>query len=86
MFPEILQNRKDIMTLKGERIREYILYGMSEGKWQLLGAGSSIGHKRIEVINKVMSAVKLEVIKSDGTPLIKSLACFGNQGNDYSVV
>jgi len=66
---------------KGERIREYKLSGMEDGRWILLAKGSSVGHKRIEAVKKGMfSEIKLEVIKSDGTPVIKSLSCYGNQG------
>jgi alpha-L-fucosidase len=62
---------------KGERILEYKLSGMADGKWQQLGNGFCIGHKRIEVIKEgIFSAIKLEVLKSDGTPIIKSLACY----------
>ncbi len=63
---------------RGERILEYKLSGLSDGKWQQLATGSSVGHKRIETIKEGMfSAVKLEITKSEGTPTIKSLACFG---------
>jgi alpha-L-fucosidase len=63
---------------KGERILEYKLSGMTDGKWQLLGKGSCVGHKRIEAVNEGMfSAIKLEVTKSEGTPLIRNLACYG---------
>ena len=62
---------------KGERILEYKLSGMEDGKWQQLGDGSCIGHKRIEVIKKgIFSDIKLEVLKSDGTPVIKSMICY----------
>jgi alpha-L-fucosidase len=62
----------------GERILEYRLSGMTEGKWQQLGKGSCIGHKRIEVIKGGMfSAIKLEITKSEGMPLIRNLACYG---------
>ena len=63
---------------KGERILEYKLSGMTDGKWQLVGTGSCIGHKRIEVIKeKIFSAMKLEITKSEGTPLIRNIACYG---------
>ena len=63
---------------RGERILEYKLSGMTEGKWQQLGKGSCIGHKRIEVVKGGMfSAVRLEVTKSEGTPAIRNLACYG---------
>jgi len=62
---------------KGEKILEYNLSGMTGGKWQLIGNGSSIGHKRIEVIKGgIYSAVKLDILKSDGTPEIKSMVCY----------
>ena len=62
---------------KGERIREYNLYGMQNGKWQELGKGTCIGHKRIEVIkNGMFLAIKLEIIKSEGMPQIKSMKCY----------
>ena len=63
---------------KGERILEYKLSGMTDGKWQLLGKGSCIGHKRIEAVKDgTFSAIKLEITKSEGTPLIRKLACYG---------
>ena len=50
---------------------------MTGGKWHLIGNGSSIGHKRIEVIKGgIYSAVKLDILKSDGTPEIKSMVCY----------
>jgi alpha-L-fucosidase len=62
----------------GERVREYKLSGKTAGGWQQLSTGSCIGHKRIEVIREGMySAIKLEVTKSDGTPLIRDLSCYG---------
>jgi len=62
---------------KGERILEYKLLGMTDGNWQLISNGSSIGHKRIEVIKDGMfSAIRLQVLKSDGTPLIRTLSCY----------
>lgn len=62
----------------GERIFEYKLSGMADEKWQQLATGTSVGHKRIEVIKEGMfSAVKLEITKSEGTPIIKNFACFG---------
>jgi alpha-L-fucosidase len=48
---------------KGERILEYELSGLTAGKWQLIANGSSVGHKRIEVIKEgVFSAIKLDEI------------------------
>jgi alpha-L-fucosidase len=62
---------------KGERIHEYKISGRAEGKWHVIGSGSSVGHKRIEVIREsLFSAVKLEILRSEGTPVVKSLACY----------
>ena len=62
---------------KGERVREYKLYGMENGEWKSLSQGSCIGHKRIEVIQgKAFSGIKLEIIKSEGKPQIKRMECF----------
>ena len=64
---------------EGERIREYTLSGLSDGSWTKLGNGSCIGHKRIETVrNGIFSAVKLEITKSEGTPMIRSFSCFGH--------
>lgn len=62
---------------KGERVREYKLYGKEKGDWQVLSEGSCIGHKRIEKIdNKNLSGIKLEIIKAEGTPNIKGIECY----------
>lgn len=62
---------------KGERILEYKLSGRAGGRWQVIASGSSVGHKRIEVVRgSIFTAVKLEVLKSDGIPVVKSLACY----------
>lgn len=72
---------------KGERIREYKLQGMNDGKWEELATGSSIGHKRIEIIKKgVYSAVRLEVIKSEGPPAIRNLECFGRNSEPLPAI
>ncbi|WP_339710679.1 alpha-L-fucosidase [uncultured Kriegella sp.] len=62
---------------KGERVREYKLYGKEDGKWKLVNTGSSIGHKRIEVLNdENFSAIKFEIVKSEGNPIIRNLECY----------
>lgn len=64
----------------GERIREYMLSGKSGGEWKLLAEGTCIGHKRIEVIGGgIFSAVRLEIIKSEGEPQVKEFACYSNR-------
>ena len=61
----------------GERILEYKLSGKTTDGWQPLAAGTCVGHKRIEVIKEgVFSAIKLEVVKSKETPIIRSFECY----------
>lgn len=63
---------------RGERIREYTLSGMADGIWKKLANGTCIGHKRIEVIKEgTFSAIKLEVTKSEGDPLLRNITCYG---------
>ncbi len=61
----------------GERIREYVLEGHINGKWQKLGDGLVIGHKRIQPFEEVTaSAIRIRVNKSIEKPLIKKMAVF----------
>lgn len=61
----------------GERIRKYDLSGKVNGQWQIISSGTCIGHKRIEVVkDSLYSAIRLEIIESDGTPIIKSFSCY----------
>ena len=63
---------------QGERIRKYQLYGKQQGAWSLISKGTSIGHKRIELVNGKYDAVKLSVLESSGTPQIREMTCYGN--------
>ncbi len=63
---------------KGERIREYEISGKTNDNWVLLAKGKSVGHKRIEVVKGEFEAIKLDVLKSEGTPVIKKLACYSS--------
>ena len=61
----------------GERVREYVVEGKVGGQWQKIGGGTCIGHKRIERIKPIeVTAVRLNVIQSVGTPLIRKLAVY----------
>ena len=67
---------------EGERVREYVVEGRVGDRWQKLGGGTCIGHKRIERIKPVeVAAVRLRIIKSVGTPLIRKLAVFDTTAN-----
>ncbi len=61
----------------GERVREYVVEGMRDGKWQPICDGTAIGHKRIQRFAPVeVSAVRLRVIRSAAEPQIRKLAVF----------
>ena len=63
---------------RGERVREYIIDGRTtDGKWVQLGAGESIGHKRIQSFTRQeLTAVRLRFTKSIALPAIRRLAVF----------
>ena len=60
---------------QGERIRGYLLEGLTGGAWRELASGEVVGHKRIIPVKPVeVSAVRLRVTRSAGTPAIRRLA------------
>ncbi len=63
---------------RGERVREYIIDGRAPGgEWVQLGAGQSIGHKRIQNFTcQKLAAVRLRFTKSIAPPAIRRLAVF----------
>jgi alpha-L-fucosidase len=61
----------------GERVRAYRLQGRRGGAWVPLGAGTAIGHKRIQPVPRTrVDAVRLEVTRSASAPRIRRLAAF----------
>ena len=63
---------------EGERIRQYAVEGMTgREQWTKLGAGESVGHKRIHRFTPVeVAAVRLAVQSAVAEPLLRSLAVF----------
>ena len=62
---------------EGERIREYVIEGLSDGQWKELGKGTSVGRKKIDQFSPVqVSRMRLRVTQSAAEPLIRSLAVF----------
>jgi hypothetical protein len=62
---------------KGERIRKYQIEAYSEGRWQVLTSGSSIGNKRIEKFDTIkLSRLRIKIIDSDGLAQIKNMSAF----------
>ena len=61
----------------GERIRAYTVEGRVGASWQVLCRGESIGHKRIERLDRVeVAALRLRVTESVATPMIRSFCAY----------
>ncbi|HUU89730.1 MAG TPA: alpha-L-fucosidase [Phycisphaerae bacterium] len=67
---------------RGERIRRYEVEGLVAGnRWQTLGEGQSVGHKRIQRFDAVeAAAVRLKTTESVATPQIRQLAVHDTTG------
>jgi len=64
----------------GERIRSYVIEGFVEGTWKELAKGTAIGHKKIDKFEPVKVAkIRIRILSSVGTPMIKRLAVFDTQ-------
>jgi alpha-L-fucosidase len=64
-------------TSHGERIREYRVEGRSNGTWQPLGTGTSVGHKRIQPVPPtIIDALRLVTTAHVGIPILRTLAVF----------
>jgi alpha-L-fucosidase len=62
---------------QGERVRQYVVEGFSGGRWVALCEGTAIGHKKIDRFPAAeLSAVRLSVKESAGTPKIRKLAVY----------
>ncbi|MEN6371363.1 MAG: alpha-L-fucosidase [Armatimonadota bacterium] len=67
---------------EGERVRSYVIEGMTDGKWVEICRGSAIGHKKIDRFSPVtVSMVRFRCTESAGQPIIRSLAAY-NTGAD----
>jgi len=63
----------------GERVREYVIEGLTGSGWRELSRGPAIGHKKIDRIGPVeVVKIRLRVTSSVGEPLIRSLAVHGS--------
>lgn len=61
----------------GERVREFVVEGLRNGKWQSLALGTAIGHKLIMSVPPTeVSAVRLRVARSAAEPQIRKLAVY----------
>ena len=61
----------------GQRVRQYVIEGRTDNNWTILARGLSIGQKRIECFTPVkVDAIRLKVVESTFTPVIRRLAVF----------
>jgi alpha-L-fucosidase len=70
-----------VMTMEdiaaGERIRSYAVEGLIDGAWKILATGTAVGHKKIDAFPSVRAErLRLRVVASADTPLIRRLAAF----------
>jgi alpha-L-fucosidase len=62
---------------QGERVRAWRLDGMAWERWQQIGAGSAIGHKRIVPVRPDgYTMLRLRVTDAVGDPVIRRFAAF----------
>lgn len=61
----------------GQRIQQFSLEARSDGIWKALATGTTVGHKRILLIDDAeASEVRLMIHKSKGAPKIRSLQIY----------
>ena len=63
--------------LQGERVREYVVEGLSGGVWEELCRGSAIGHKKIDRFAPAqVERIRLRILTSAAEPRIRMLAVY----------
>ncbi len=61
----------------GQIVRSYEVDGLIDGTWKKLLNGTSVGHKRIDVIDTVtVQGMRMRVTKAVDEPVIRSLAAY----------
>jgi alpha-L-fucosidase len=62
---------------EGERVREYVLEGLADGKWKELAHGTAIGHKKIDRFPPLTATrVRFRCLASVSEPIIRKLAAY----------
>jgi alpha-L-fucosidase len=85
MLPLPVGSRVDTLLMQedcsfGERVRQYKIEALRQGKWMTLATGTAIGHKRIQPITPTTAeAVRLTAVESAARPVIRRLAVFDTQ-------
>jgi len=61
----------------GERIRQYVIEGLTEGGWRELCTGSAVGHKKIDCFEpKTVSSIRFRCMEKAGPVSVKKLAAY----------
>ncbi|MEN8122235.1 MAG: alpha-L-fucosidase [Bacteroidota bacterium] len=61
----------------GERVRNYIIEAMVDGKWKKIANGECVGHKRVQKIEPVVSSkFRLRISESNAEPQIKEFSVY----------
>ena len=56
----------------GQRVARYAIEAWDAGKWRMLAAGTTIGHKKIDIFPRTKaSRVRLRIIEASGAPAIR---------------
>jgi alpha-L-fucosidase len=64
----------------GERVLEYAIEGQVEGRWEELGNGTAIGHKKIDAFNPVsVERVRLHVKRAQAEPKFRRFSVYYTQ-------
>ncbi len=62
---------------KGERIHKYQVEALVDGQWKLVCEGSSVGHKRIQIIAPIITnELKMLITAHEAEPIIKSFSAY----------
>lgn len=61
----------------GERVRQFVVEGLLDGRWITVWAGSNIGHKHLERVQpRPYQQLRLRILQSEGTPQIRDFSAW----------
>ncbi|HEY6337235.1 MAG TPA: alpha-L-fucosidase [Candidatus Sulfotelmatobacter sp.] len=68
--------------VEGQKVQKYEVQVMDGAKWKTVSAGTTIGHKKIDLFPRVTAQrVRLNIVTASGTPRIREFELFdGGQG------
>ena len=70
---------------KGQRVRNFVIEGFSDGQWKAIKEGSSVGSKRIEEFPSVnVSRIRLRITEAVATPVITNFSIFSLRNTEQN--